>query len=160
MLNDFIEATGGKALYEKFKNCTQSGTVEIPNAGVTGKIQVFQAAPNQMAVVMETEQTGKTIEATDGKDAWTTSVAGERILEGAEKEDMIREGRFNDDLYAKELWEKIECVGTEDIEGKPAYKLVFTAKTGKTITKFYDKTSHLLVKEVSHRKEPHGRDHR
>jgi hypothetical protein len=144
VIEQYIEATGGKALYEKFKNWTQTGTIEVPAQNITGKVQYFQAAPNLLAVIVEIAAVGKTIEGTDGKDAWQVNpIAGERLLEGDEKEDFIRDARFNDDLYAKELWDKIECVGVEDVEGKPAYKLVFTAKTKKTVTKFYDKTSHL-----------------
>ena len=157
VIEQFIEASGGKAVFEKFKNCTQMGTVEIPGAGITGKIQVYQAAPNQMAVMMDVGPAGKTIEATDGKDVWEVSpITGERLLEGVEKEDFLRDARFNDDLYVKELWAKVECVAVEDVEGKPAYKLAFTGKTGKTVLKFYDKTSHLLVKEVATAKSPMG----
>ena len=70
MLAQYIEATGGKAAYEKIKNRTSTGTIEIPAANIKGKIQIFQAAPNLVSVVTEIGPVGKTTQATDGKSAW------------------------------------------------------------------------------------------
>jgi zinc protease len=156
VLADYLEATGGKAAYEKFKNRTLSGEVEIPGANIKGKVKITQAAPNRILVVMELGQAGKNVQATDGKDAWETSLTGERLLDGAEKDDFIRKATFNEEVHRIKLYDKIECVGIEDVAGKPAYKVVLTAKTGKVETEFYDKASHLLVKEVSTSKSPMG----
>lgn len=156
VLADFIEATGGKAAYEKLKNRVSSGTAEFAGANITGKFQVFEAAPNMASAVLDLGAHGKGVEGTDGKDAWEVSVEGERLLEGEEKEDTIREATFNDELHRKELYDKIECVGVEEVEGKPAYKVVFTPKSGKPMTEFYDKASHLLVKSISTSKSPKG----
>ena len=69
---------------------------------------------------------------------------------------MLRRAVFNEEIRKKEVNEKIECVGVEDVEGKPAYKIVLTQKGGKTETEFYDKTSHLLVKETAKVNSPMG----
>jgi hypothetical protein len=157
VLAHYIDATGGKAAYEKFKSRTITGTIEIPGANITGKIQIFQAAPNRIAIVTEVGPAGQTIRATDGKSAWEiSSVTGERLLDGAEKDDFLRNATFNEELHVKELYEKAECVGIEDVEGKPAYKIVLTAKTGKSESNYYDKTSRLLVKETTTTKSPMG----
>jgi hypothetical protein len=157
VLDQYIEATGGKAAYEKFKSRTLTGMIEITGANITGKIQIFQAAPNRLAVVTEVGPAGKTIQATDGKSAWEISpLTGDRLLDGAEKEDFLRKAKFNEELHVKELYQKLECDGIEDVDGKPAYKIVLTAKTGKTETEYYDKASHLLVKESTTAKGPMG----
>ena len=70
---------------------------------------------------------GKTIQATDGKSAWVVSPLGTRLLKGADQEDSLREATFNSELLAKELFQKVECTGIENVEGKPAYKVVLTA---------------------------------
>jgi zinc protease len=156
VLDQYVEATGGKAAYEKVKSRTLTGTVELAAANIKGKLQIFQAAPNRLAVVTEIAGAGKTVQATDGKDAWEQNLAGEHLLDGPEKDDFIRKATFNEELHRKELYEKVECVGIEDVDGKPAYKLVLTAKTGKIETEYYDKTSHLLVKESTQTKGPMG----
>ena len=157
VLADYIEATGGKATYDKFKSRTITGTLEIPDANITGKIQIFQKAPNLISVTTEVGPAGKTVQATDGKSAWEISpLTGERLLDGDELEDFLRKATFNEELHRDELYKKVECVGIEDVEGKPAYKIVLTAKTGKTETEYYDKVSHLLVKETMTAKSPMG----
>ena len=94
---------------------------------------------------------------TDGKNAWEVStVGGDRELDGEEKETFIREANFYKELRWKELYAKVECVGIEDVEGKPAYKIVLTPKSGKPGTEYYDKTSHLLVKQTSTAASPMG----
>lgn len=157
VLNQYVEATGGKAAYEKLKNRVSTGTIEISGANIKGTIKLTQAAPNKVAVVTELGPVGVIRQVTDGKSAWQASVVGgDRELDGEEKEKFIREANFYDDLLWKELYAKVECVGIDDLEGKPAYKLVFTPKTGKPTTKYYDKTSHLLVKETSTAASPMG----
>jgi len=157
VLNQYIEATGGKAAYEKLKNRVSTGTIEITGANLKGTVKVTQAVPNKMSVVTELGPVGVIKRGTDGKNAWEIStVGGERDLEGEEKEVFLREANFYEDLLWKELYAKVECVGIEEVEGKPAYKIVFTPKTGKTSTKYYDKTSHLLVKETSTTAGPQG----
>jgi outer membrane lipoprotein-sorting protein len=157
VLDQFIEATGGKAAYEKFKNRSTSGTVEIPGANLKGKIKIFQAAPNQISVVTELGPAGKSTQATDGKSVWEISpITGERLLDGDEKAELLRKATFNEEIHTKELYAKVECTGIEDIDGKPAYKLVLTAKNGKTETEYYDKATHLMVKEMTTTKGPMG----
>jgi zinc protease len=155
VLDQFVEATGGKAAYEKFKNRTRSGTIEVPAANATGKIQIFQAAPKKLAIVTEIGP-AKSTQATDGTTVWQTSPDGARLMDAAEKDDFLRDATFNAEIHSKDLYEKLECVGVEDVEGKPAYKVVLTAKTGKTETEYYDKASHLLVKETTTTKGPMG----
>ena len=47
VMNQYIEATGGKAAYEKIKNRVSTGTIEIPAANLKGTIKLTQAAPNK-----------------------------------------------------------------------------------------------------------------
>jgi zinc protease len=157
VLDDYIEATGGKAAYEKLKNLQVLGTIEVANLNVKGSIKITQAAPNQMVVETEIGPAGKTIQGTDGKSAWMLSqVIGNRLVEGPEKEELLKQATFNDDLHWRDLYEKAECTGIEDVDGKPAYKVVMTPKSGPPVTKYYDTASHLLVKESRTSKSPLG----
>jgi hypothetical protein len=84
------------------------------------------------------------------------TVQGARLLEGAEREAKLRSMTFNDEVRWRELYPKVECTGVEDVEGKPAYKVVLTPKAGKPITQYYDKASRLLVKSVQTEEGPMG----
>jgi zinc protease len=158
VLDQYVEATGGKAAYEKLKNRTASGTIEIVGAGVKGTLKLTQAAPNRMVVVTDLgAAAGQTTQGTDGKSVWMLSpLVGDRIVEGEEKEEFLRQATFHDDLRWKELYDKAECTGIEQVDGKPAYKIVMTPKSGKPTTKYYDKASHLMIKEEKTSKSPMG----
>ena len=157
VLSQYVEATGGKAAYEKLKNRVVTGTIEIPAANIKGDTKVTQAAPNKFAMVAQLGPAGEVKRVSDGTKVWETStIGGERELSGEEKDTFLREADFYKELHWKEHYSKLECVGIEDVEGKPAYKLVLTPKSGKPITEYYDKASHLLVKETSTTASPMG----
>ncbi|MHB1562437.1 MAG: LolA-like protein [Isosphaeraceae bacterium] len=156
VLEDYVKATGGKAAYEKLKNRTVTASIEITGANIKGTIKFTQAAPNSMVVATEIGQLQIT-QGTDGKTVWAvSSILGDRLLEGAEKDQFLDEAMFNDEIRWKERFTKVECAGVEDVNGKPAYKLVLTPRAGKPITKYYDKESHLIVKEVETTAGPMG----
>ncbi len=157
VLNQYIEATGGKAAYEKLKNRVSTGTIEVAGANLKGTIKVTHALPNKLALFTELGPVGENKRVTDGKNAWEFStLAGERELDGDEKDAFLREASFYKELKWKELYAKVECVGIEDVDSKPAYKVVLTPKSGKPTTAYYDKTSHLLVKETQTVTSPMG----
>jgi hypothetical protein len=158
VLDQYVEATGGKAAYEKLKNRVSRGTFEVEGAGLKGKIVVNQAAPNKMATEIDFAGFGKVAEGTDGRVFWELSpVTGDRVAEGEEKAEKLRECTFNGEVRWRDLYEKAECTGVEDVAGKAAYKVVLTPKGGgKPTTEFYDKASHLQVKSSTTSKSPMG----
>jgi hypothetical protein len=158
VLSQYVEATGGKGAYQKLKTRVATGTVEIAGANVKGTVKVTHAAPNKLVMVMDIGAIGgTTTRGTDGKNAWEVStITGERNLEGDEKEQFLHEADFYKELRWKELYSKVECVGVEDVDGKPAYKVLLTPKSGKQTTEYYDKASHLLVKQVASVSTPMG----
>jgi hypothetical protein len=150
VLDQFVAATGGRAAYEKIKNRVATGTIEVAGANVKGTIKVTQALPNKLSSIADLGPVGEIRRGTDGNKAWEiTAITGERELEGEEKDEVLRNSHLRKGLLWKELYAKAECVGIEDVDGKPAFKIVLTPKSGKPVTEYYDKTSHLLVKQTS-----------
>jgi zinc protease len=150
VLDQFVEATGGRAAYEKIKNRVAKGTIEVVGASIKGKITNTSAAPDKLIVAIDLGSNGVQSAGTDGKVAWeTATLTGERLLEGEEKETSILDATYNLELDWKKKFTKVECTGIEDVEGKPAYKVVMTPKVGKPSTQYYDKASHFLVKDVA-----------
>lgn len=157
VLNQYIEATGGRAAYEKLKNRVSTGTIELPAANIKGPIKLTQAAPNKALLFFQLGPVGETRRGSDGKTVWEIStVLGERDLDGDEKDTFIRESNFYKELLWKDLYAKVECVGIEHVNGKPAYKIVLTPKSGKPLTEYYDKITHLIVKQTSTTAGPIG----
>jgi hypothetical protein len=159
VLDKYVEATGGKAAYEKLKNRVAKGTMEIVGAGLKGKLVAYQAPPNKTKTEVEFENLGKIVEATDGNVVWEVNpITGDRVIDGDEKAEKLLHNAFNGELRWKEMYDKAECTGVEDVNGKPAYKVVLTPKAGagKPTTEFYDKASHLQVKSLTTAKTPMG----
>jgi zinc protease len=157
VLEDYIKATGGRDAYEKLKNRASSATMELAGAGIKGTIKATQAAPNRLVVVTEFGPAGKTVQGTDGQSAWLLSpILGDRLLEGEEKAAILFQAEFNKEANWKTAYQKVECTGIDDVNGKPAYKVVLTPKAGKPTTRYFDKESHLHVKETITQATPMG----
>lgn len=157
VLDQYVEATGGKPAYEKLKNRVSKGKFELEGANLKGTIVAYQAPPNKMSATVDFGDFGKIVEGSDGTIAWELNpITGDRVVEGDEKADKLLHNTFNGEIHWKEMYDKVECTGVEDVDGKPAYKVVLTPKRGKPSTEFYDKASHLQVKTVMTAVSPMG----
>lgn len=150
VLENYVKATGGRDAYAKLQNRTSSGSVDIPAANIKGTVVTMQAAPDKARVTMDLPGVGKSEQGSDGETVWEKNpVTGVRILEGAERDMMLRQLKFNAELNWKDSYTSAETVGVEEVEGKPAYKVKLTASDGSIVHNFYDKESGLLVKSDS-----------
>lgn len=156
ILDQYVKAIGGKEAYDQIKDRVVHGTFEVPAQQIKGSITIYAARPNLLYSVVE--MPGMRDEhGTDGKLAWENhSVAGPRLLEGAEREQLLRDALFDAEIQWRKLYEKVKTTGVEDVAGKPAYKVELTDKEGNETTHYYDQKSHLLVKIVTTRKTQMG----
>jgi hypothetical protein len=157
IVDHYIEATGGRAAFEKHRTEVMHGTIELAAQGVKGTITAYQAAPDKSRAIIEFEGIGKFDSGSDGVVAWeNNSLQGPRIKEGIEKADAFRDGTFNATLYWKKLYTKMETTGTETVGDHECYKVVLTPAEGKPITHFFDKKSGLMVKTATTRTTQFG----
>ena len=147
IIEKYIEATGGKAAYEKLRTEITTATMELVGKGIKGTLTTYKAAPDKSYTVTEIEGIGKIEEGSNGQVAWSRSaIQGPRVKDGPEKALALHAGRFNGELHWRDLYKKVETTGTETVDGKECYKLILTPNDGNPITRFYDKKSSLLVK--------------
>jgi zinc protease len=147
VLDKYVEVTGGKGAYEKLRNETAKGTVEILSLGLKGTILVRAATPNKSYSSLEMTGAGIMEEGTDGVVAWErSSVQGPRLKAGEELATALRESAFNAHVRWRELFAKAEVRGIENEGGRPCYTVVLTPAVGKPVTQWYDRESGLLVK--------------
>ena len=150
VLEKYIEATGGRAAYEKVKSRVSHTTLEAPTMGIKGKVTIYQVAPDKGYIESVIEGVGKVEQGTDGTIAWErSSMMGGRILQGAEKDALMRTLNINSELHPETYYKSIQTVGTQDVGGKPAYKVELTTPAGTKETRFYDQQSGLLVRTES-----------
>lgn len=147
ILNKYVEATGGRAAYEKIHTTVSTGTFEMPAAGMKGDIKIYNEEPDKSYSVVDLAGIGKIEEGCDGTTAWQLSaLQGARIKTGAERAMALRASSMKTRLDWHQNFKSIETVGSESVDGKPVYVLLLTPKEGKPEKEYYDKTSGLLLK--------------
>jgi hypothetical protein len=145
ILDQYVEATGGRAAYKKVHNEITNGTMEFVGKGLKATLTSYKAEGGKSYNVAEIPGVGKIEQGTDGEVAWERSaLQGPRIKQGEERAAALREAAFNADW--RDLFQKAELAGEEDVDGVRCYKVIVTPKEGKPETRYYDKETHLLVK--------------
>ena len=147
ILDRYVEVTGGKAAYEKLKNLTETGVLELAAQGLKGTITRYTAPPAEEYAVTEIEGVGKIEEGLHDGIAWERNpMMGPHVKSGAEKAQALRAGTFNESIRWRELYPSVETMGTEVVDGEICYKLILTPKEGHPETRYFQKKSGLAVK--------------
>jgi hypothetical protein len=157
LIDKYIEATGGKASYDKCTNRVSFGTMEIKPAGLKGKLTLYQAAPNKTYLEAEIAGLGKIEDSTDGKIVWERNpISGPRVKTGEEKASGLGNAVFNSEVNWQKVYKKAQTVGEEMVDGKACYKVEMITPEGVVRTHFFDKSTNLIVKLVSTEKTQLG----
>jgi hypothetical protein len=150
ILDRYVEATGGIKAYDKLKNGVVKGSLEIPAAGITLEIVVYSARPCKVYTKAEAPAIGAFESGTDGTICWENSVMqGARILEGAELAEKLRESKFENMAYWRDLYDTITVAGTDTVAGSLCDKVMLNVKDGKPRTYYFDRKTGLLTKSVT-----------
>jgi len=146
ILDKSIEVTGGKAAFEKMHNTVMTGSMEIASQGIKGTMVITKAEPDKSLVEIEIAGIGTIKQGYDGAVAWEINpMAGARIKDGDEKAESKLQAYFHEENW-RDLYQKVETVGAESVDGKDCYKVVLTPKEGSPTTQYFDKKSGMLVK--------------
>jgi len=157
ILDKYVEVTGGRAAYDKIKSEIANGTIEITSIGLSGTLTNYRAAPDKSYTLIDFAGVGKAEEGSDGKVTWSINgMEGARIKEGDERTVALRNDAFHVETRWRDFFKKTELAGTEDVGGKPCYKLVLTPNEGSAETRYYEKATNLLVKVVVPITTPQG----
>jgi len=149
LLDKYVEVTGGRQNYEKRTTEYMTGTVEIPAAGVKGRVEMWGQAPNSRVEVLDIEGVGRLETGTDGTIAWENSaVMGPHLRSGAELRYHLRDAIFNAPIHWRDIFKKVETTGVEKVEGVDCYRLLLTPVEGKPETWFIDQKTNYVLKMV------------
>jgi hypothetical protein len=142
-----IESEGGTKTIQGAQTEVVTGTVELLGHNLSGPLQIFQQG-NKSYTVIELPGIGKMEEGFDGEVAWESNVLqGPRVKDGEELEAAKRDARISLLGDWKDFYKSAETVGSEDVNGKPAWKVRMTPIEGKSIEQFFfDRATGLLVK--------------
>ena len=147
VLARYVEATGGAAAYDAITNRVVHARMEIVGAGVVLGLTVYNAPPANLYTVVESEATGRIETGVSDGIVWENSaMRGAIVKDGIERDDALRDAIFDRIAHWKAHLKSAECVGTTEVNGKPAYRVVATPNTGSPQTLYFDKDSGLLVR--------------
>ena len=157
ILDRYVEVTGGKAAYQQHASEVLIGTIAFPEQGLKGRLTRYAIAPDKEYSIVELGPIGKIESGVAGGVAWEKSaILGPRIKSGDEKDQAVRQARFNAPLDWRKNFTKVETAGTEVVNGEECYKVVLTPATGKPESQFYSKTTGLLLKTTATAASPMG----
>ena len=147
IFNQYIDACGGKAAFDKIKSRLTTSITENQETKEKTEITYYQAKPVKLYAIYTSASIGKLISGTDGKTVWEiSSLNGPKIKQGPEKEVLLRECIM--DKYVN--WGKIFSKITTDTAANAAdkfYNIVTgTIEGGQTQKLFFDKKTHYLTK--------------
>jgi len=149
-----LEARGGEAKLRALKTMHTVGTQRI-GGGQDAKVETWAAAPE--AFRGEFSMQGMTaVQAWDGQEAWSISPFGGRRdpqkVSAADAKGLIERADIAGPLVDYQAkGNKVEYLGTEDIDGTDAHKLRVTMKNGDTQVLFLDPDQFLEIRVVNHR---------
>jgi hypothetical protein len=147
ILDEYVEATGGKEAYAKVENSVTKATMEITGQGIMLNMTTYAARPNKNYTLIESDAIGRMESGTDGTIVWENSaMRGAQIKQGDERAFVLRESFFDKWIAWREIYKEAECVGVETVADKPVYKVVMTPEEGHPMTYYFDQASKLLVK--------------
>lgn len=157
VLDKYVAALGGRAVIEKVTSRIAHGTMEIPDMGVSGAIQIFEKAPDKSAAVLEFANVGQVREGFDGTIAWEENPqTGLREKTGVELGEARRSAIFNAELRMKEIYATLAVKGREAVNGREAWVLEGTPADGSPVQMYFDAENGLLARQSGTRATEQG----
>jgi zinc protease len=144
-----LERSGGAQALAKAKNAVMSGTVDMQGHNISGPVSLYQDT-SRSYMVIDIPGIGKIEEGFDGETAWEmNALQGARIKDGEEKAAAERASKLSLLSSWRDDYKEGKTVGTENVAGKPAWKVEMTPKDGKPEYFYFDKDTMLLVRTTA-----------
>ncbi|HEY1306830.1 MAG TPA: hypothetical protein VGF24_24925 [Vicinamibacterales bacterium] len=158
IIEKHIAATGGRAAYEKITSRKASGAITLttPVGELSGTIELYSKKPNKSRTLIKLDLTalgaGQVVsdQRFDGTTGYVIdTIQGNRTIEGGQL-DAMRNGSFPSPLLNyKNLGATMTLGNREKVDGKDAYVLTMSPKTGPATRVFIDAESFMLVRTAT-----------
>jgi hypothetical protein len=157
ILEKYVTAIGGRAAIEKHTSRVSKGTIEIPDAGMTGSVEISEKAPDKALTVIQLQGVGLVREGADATGAWQEDPqSGLRDKTGNELADARRGAVFNAELKLPTLYKTLAVTGTEQVGMRPAYAVLATPAEGNATRMYFDAETGLMVRQSATRDTAQG----
>jgi outer membrane lipoprotein-sorting protein len=137
IVDKYIEASGGRAAWEKLNSRVSKGTITVPAENVSGPVEIDEKAPNKLRVSV-TISGSVFLQGFDGNVGWSEDPQnGLREQTGAELTEVKREADFYHPLDLKKLYATVAVTGMEKVGERTAYVLQATPPGGGNPDRIY-----------------------
>jgi hypothetical protein len=137
IVDKYIEASGGRAAWEKLNSRVSKGTITVAAANVSGPLEIDEKAPNKLLVSV-TISGSVFLQGFDGKVGWSEDPQnGLREQTGAELTEVTREADFYHPLDLRKLYTTLRVAGTGKVGERTAYVLEATPPEGGNPDRIY-----------------------
>jgi hypothetical protein len=163
VLDRHVEATGGKEAHLRLTTRKSTGTLAVDLGGhnFEAKLERHARAPSNSHLVIQGDQIYQ-VRANNAQHAWEWRPSNHlhgsedsrseegitELLEGTEKDRTIEDSRFHADVEWRNHFTEAKTLGVADVQGRPAYEVEMTAKSGEKYSRFYDRENGRLVKSA------------
>ena len=157
LLDKHLAAIGGRAAVLSHKSTHATGTLSMPDAGVTGSVEIYGAHPNRTLLRVTLGGVGEVLEGFDGTHGWSISpMTGPMLLEGKQLEEKRFDSEFHSELRGDDRYQSLTTVEKVDFDGRPCYKVRLVRKTGGEDIEFYDAATGLKAGSITTRETQMG----
>jgi hypothetical protein len=147
VIDRYVTAMGGRAALEKLTSRVTTGTIELPDMGISGTVHLTEKAPNKNYAQVEFAGMGLMREATDGTLAWEENPQdGLREKAGEELAQTQRNATFNAELHLKTMYPTMNVTGREQLGGRTVVALTATPANGTPVRMYFDAETGLLAR--------------
>jgi hypothetical protein len=157
VIDRHVKEVGGRQAILAQSSMHTTGTVSLPAAGISGKMEAFHAKPNRFLQRMTLPGIGDLEEGYNGTVGWSLSpLTGPALLEGKQLEQRIFDADFYDELKLPARYTSMTTVEKTTFEGRSVYKLRLVQKSGEEDIEFYDVETGLKAGAITTRDSPMG----
>lgn len=146
ILDRYVSALGGRAAIEKLTSRVLKGRVEYTSLDLKGEVEIASKAPDKARLTFYFPG-GVVEEGYDGTVAWEAPIPEVvRTLRGERAAESKIDSQFYADLRIAELFPQLKVVGTEAVDGRPAYVVEGVPAEGNRRWFYFDVKTGLLVR--------------
>lgn len=145
---EYVTALGGRDAFDKLQSTHSSGTFAMPDMGVGGTVDIFNARPSSMYMQIVIDGVGEIRRGVNGTVAWSVDpFNGAQVQTGAELEAAIEDAGFAAHIRDASTYTSAETLEKTTIDGQECYKVKLVNKN-RTKVNCYSTASKLIVQSI------------
>ncbi len=152
-----IKAIGGRDAILGHKSMHATGTLSIPSSGISGPVDIYNAAPDHAMVKTSVPGIGDIVDAFDGSHAWSISpMTGPTLKTGKELEQTKLDADFYSELRDPKKY-TMKTIEKTTFDGRDCYKISVMRIDGTEDFDFYDVNTGLRAGSINTRETQMGK---